>query len=191
MNIKSLSVAALLTTVAATTSFGQDTKKADHTIAITIPEVAILDLESSGSSNAITLAATAPTEAGNALDFSTAKNTDLWINYSSIIGSTSEATRVVTAAVTSGTIPSGVDVKVTAAADAAGGAGTVGTTAGEITLSATPTNVITGVGSCYTGNGPSKGHNLTYVMSLKSGSYGSLDFDKSGTVTVTYTLSDN
>ncbi|MDX1666209.1 MAG: hypothetical protein R3350_03220, partial [Saprospiraceae bacterium] len=169
-----------------------DTNTDAHTVQINIPEVALLDIEPGGSTS-ITLAPTAPTEAGEALDFSGANDNSLWLNYSSIVGSTTEPSRKVTAAITTGTVPSGMLVKVTAGADAGGGAGTVGTPAGELTLSSTAQDLITGVGSCYTGNGDGAGHNLTYALALDptAGSYANIDFDEATTLTITYTLTDN
>ncbi len=171
-------------------TFAQDTNVDAHDIVISIPEVALLDIEPSASTT-INLGATAPTEAGAPLVFS-ATNTDLWLNYSSIVGSTTEPSRKVTVKISSGTLPGGTVLKVQAAADAGNGAGTVGTPTGEITLTATDQDFITGVGSCYTGTPENNGHQLTYSLELDaSGNYSDLDFDDSSTVTITYTLSDN
>lgn len=185
-----LTFSILLTSVGFLT-FAQDSKIASHTVQIVIPEVALLDLETSGSSS-ITVTAVSPTEAGNPLDFTTATNSNLWINYSSIVGSSSDPSRTVSANITTGTIPGGVDLKVVAASDAGQGSGTVGTTASALTLSSSAQTLISGIGSAYTGNGTSKGHNLTYTLAAKSGDYANIDFDDSpASVTVTYTLSDN
>ena len=69
--------------------------------------------------------------------------------------------------------------------------GKLGTPTGELVLTTTPVEIISNIGSCYTENGPQKGHQLTYSLELTSGDdYGLLDFDASKTFTVTYTLSD-
>ena len=171
----------------------QDTDTDSHDITISVPEVAIVDIEPSASKD-ITLTPTAPTEAGDPLSFTTATNTTLWLNYSSIIGTTTEASRTISVAITSGTLPSGLDVTVQAAADAGTGDGTVGTPAGSaLTLSGTGQNIVTAIGSCYTETPENNGHNLTYSLALESGGdYADLDFDdNSSTITVTYTISDN
>jgi hypothetical protein len=160
-----------------------------HDITIQIPEVALLDIEPNGST--ITIGPAAPTEEGDPIDFTNATNNTLWMNYSSIIGSTTEPSRDVTVAITTGTLPGGMELKVLAAADAGGGAGTVGTPTAEVTLSTTTQNIVTGVGSCYTGTGTTNGHQLTYTLSLSAGNYADLDFDDATTLTVTYTLTDN
>ena len=167
----------------------QDTNSDSHTLTVDIPEVALLDIE---GGTAITLSPAAPTEAGLPIDFTSDTDNSLWLNYSSIIGSTTEPTRKVTAALT-GTLPTGANLKVAVAADAGSGAGNVGTEAGTVTFAALATNydIVTNVRSCYTGTGTSKGHQLTYSLTEDSGNYGALDFDTDYTVTITYTLSDN
>ena len=168
-----------------------DSKTDAHDVTITIPEVALLDIEPSGS-NTITLGPAVPTEAGDPLDFSSATDNTLWMNYSSIIGSTTEPTRDVTVQITNGTMPGGMTLKVLAAADAGNGAGNFGTPTAEVTLTTTAQNIVTGVGSCYTVSGINNGHQLTYTLSLTApANYGNLDFDDATTLTVTYTISDN
>ncbi len=190
-NIKVLAIA-LFGTFVTIGAMAQDTKVDNHDVTITIPEVALLDLEVATGSKNITLAATAPTEAGNAISFAGATNSTLWMNYSSIKRAVVDPSRKVTVAYT-GTVPAGTVLKVVAASDAGGGAGTVGTPAAVLNLSTTSQDFITGIGSAYTGTGASKGHNLTYTLDLAAaaGSYALLDAANSGTVTVTYTLSDN
>lgn len=175
-------------------SYGQtDTKTDNHTIGITIPEVALLDIELAASKN-ITMAFTAPSpsEAGNPIVAPT-DNTALWLNYSSIVTASGlDATRKVT--VYADVLIPGIDIKVTAGADAGAGAGTKGTPSSQLTLTAgvaTAQDIITGIGSCWTDTGASKGHQLTYSLGLTSAAtYSSLRAGTT-TVTVTYTLSDN
>ena len=169
----------------------QDDADDSHTVSISIPEVAILDLEAKGSS-VVSLSVEAPTEAGEAVDFSKAKNDDVWINYSSIVGK-SENTRDVTAKISANSVPDGMLLKVTAAKDAGNGDGTMGSSAGEITLSSSDQKVITGIGSSYTADGAGNGHNLQYSLELdpSKGSYAKIDFDQDVKLEITYTISNN
>lgn len=169
----------------------QDTNQNAHNVVIGVPAVALLDLEAA-SSTSINLGPTAPTEAGLPVSFNTV-DTSIWINYSSIIGSTTEPSRLVTAQITDGTVPAGTQLKVLAASASGSGDGTMGAPSAQVTLTSSAQNVITGIGSSYTGNGVNNGHNLSYSLNLiaSSGSYAQLDFDNSDTVTITYTLSDN
>ncbi len=179
----------LIGTIATQTSAQVDNVDV-HDVQIVIPEVALLDIEPAGSKDII-LTITEPSEEGDPLDFSTATNNTLYLNYSSIIGSTTESVRVVTAAITAGTMPGGMLLKVTAGADEGNGKGTVGATAGAVTLSGTAQNVVTGIGSCYTNSPEGNGHQLTYALEVDATNYGDLDFDDATTLTITYTLSDN
>lgn len=167
-------------------SFGQDNSSDVHTVAISIPEVALVDVEPAASKN-ISLAYTAPTEAG--LGITGATNSNLWLNYSSIKSTILNPTRTVSVKVDQ--VIAGANLKVTAAADVAAGNGTVGTPAGSaLTLSTTDQTLVSGIGSCYTGDGASKGHNLTYAIDL-TGTYADLDANNDATLVVTYTISNN
>lgn len=169
----------------------QDTNTDNHTVTISVPEVALVDIEPSATKN-ITLGFTAPTEAGNPLTPNTANST-LWLNYSSI-KSVADPTRNVSVSVNA--IIPGIDVHVTAAAATGSGGGTLGTPAAQLTLSATDQTIISGIGSAYTGNGANNGHNLTYALAAGSGPggvavYADLQATATTVATVTYTISDN
>lgn len=165
-----------------------DNNVATHTLIISIPEVALLDIEGGTS---VTLTAVAPTEAGNPLNLLGTTNNTLYLNYSSIIGAAPDNVRKVSVAVTNGTLPSGIDLKVTASAATGDGAGTKGSPGSQMTLSNTAQDLITGIGSCYTGDGSGKGHQLTYVLTENSANYANLNFSTTHSLTITYTLSDN
>jgi len=168
-----------------------DNATASHEVSIKIPEVAILDVEP--ANNSFALAPTKPDEAGLALDFSNAINSDLWLNYSSIVGATSDASRTIDVKVGEGAIPDGLLLKVTASADNGSGDGKMGApNALPITLSNTAQEIITGIGSCYTGSPENNGHQLTYALELDgaAGSYEKIDFDQSTTIKIVYTISE-
>lgn len=184
---------ALLLNGLAHSSFAQDSNTDSHDITISVPQVALLDIEPSAN-NSISIGPAAPTEAGAPIDYTNATDNSLWLNYSSIIGSTTEASRKVSVSITSGTIPGGMTLKLLAATDAGNGDGTVGTAAAAITLSSTAQDLITGIESCYTNTPENNGHQLTYTLEAgtAAGAYSDLDFDDaSAALTVTYTLSDN
>jgi hypothetical protein len=167
--------------------YAQDTRTDNHTVTVTVPEVALLDLE--GTPKNFTLLFVAPTEAGEPVT-APANNTTLWLNYSSIVAAAGETSRTVSVQITTGTVPSGATLTVTPQAPT-GGAGTLGTQSGALTLSGTAQNIVTAIGSCYTGTGVNFGHNLHYGLAVTSaGTYGDLKHDASTTLTVTYTLSD-
>lgn len=181
----------LITGMVSMSSFGQDDNTAIQNVMISVPEVALLDLESA-SGTTIQLSPEAPQEAGMAVDFSDQTNTGIWINYSSIVNSRTEPGRNITVQITSGSVPQGMVLNVAAGQDAGLGDGRMGKSTGSIQLTNKAQNIITGVGSAYTGNGVAKGHQLTYALSLDNvkGAYASLDFNQSNTVAITYTLTD-
>ena len=169
----------------------QDDNDDVHNVIIQLPEVALLDLEAA-SGTSITLAPKAPNEAGQALDFSGETNSDIWINYSSIVGSKKEPSRDIMVQITAGSVPEGLQLIVSAGEDAGMGDGKMGKPLAPVVLDKISQKIITGVGSSYTGNGVAKGHQLTYSLTLdeKKGSYAKLDFDNSNTLAITYTLTD-
>jgi hypothetical protein len=191
MKIQKLIFAAVLVVTTSTSMFAQDTEKDTHTLTIEIPEVALLDIESNNS-NAITLNATVPTEAGEKVEFNQT-NSDLWLNYSSIVGKNSS--RQVTVQITDGDVPSGIDLTVVAKKYEGNGEGTIGEVVEKaIILNDKKANdIINGIGSAYTGNGATNGHNLTYkiAQSDDKDAYANLNFEESTTLTITYTLTDN
>lgn len=170
-------------------AYAQDTKTDNHTIQVTIPEVALLDIETDATKN-FSVLFTAPSDAGEAIT-NPSNNTDLWLNWSSIVtdGAGTDPSRAIKVKINA-TIP-GLDIKVSPGAIASAGQGTKGTIVGSpVTLSTSDQDLVTAIGSCYTGNGTSSGSNLTYSFTPIAANYG--DLKKSiTTVTVTYTLTDN
>lgn len=169
----------------------QDTNTDNHTITISVPEVALVDIEPAATKN-ITLGFTAPTEAGNPVVANAANNT-LWLNYSSI-KSVADPTRNVSVRLNA--LVPGIDIRVTAAAATGAGGGTLGVPAAQLVLSAADQTLISGIGSAYTGNGANNGHNLTYSLAPGSGPggvavYADLQATATTVATVTYTISDN
>ena len=189
MNLTKLFFAAVIV-LSANASFAQDSKVANHLVTITIPEIALLDLEA--PSTAITLAGTAPTEAGLPMTFgAAATNSDIYMNYSSIVKGA--LLRNVTVAITNGTVPTGLKLTVLASA-AAGGVGTLGAASTELTLTGVAQSIVSGIGSAYTEDGATKGRKLTYQLGYAvdaATNYGALRFvDIAAPLTITYTLSD-
>jgi hypothetical protein len=170
--------------------FAQDGIDDSHTVAISIPQVALVDIASTGTSNNLTLGFTAPTEAGNPLGDPT-NDTSLWLNYSSI---KSAAGITNTVSVKLDTALPGVDINVSAATDAGDGDGALGTPAGTVTLTNMDQPIVNGIGSSYTGDGSTAGHNLTYSVdgaTTGTANYADLIAATGTIVMVTYTITAN
>jgi hypothetical protein len=169
--------------------FGQDSPLSSHDASLTIPNITLLSVQGSTGGTAITFTPPTVTVAGSSLAYTSAvTGPDLWLNYTSII-SLDGALRKITVAIDV-PIP-GVDITVsTAVATLLNSDGTLGTpVVGSITLGTTAANLITGIGSSYTGTGSDNGHQLTYNVSPTADSFELLRA-KTSTVSVTYTLTD-
>lgn len=89
----------------------------------------------------------------------------IWINYSSIVAWNTSNTICVS--LSSGDLPAEVVIKLNVGPDLGAGSGKVGHSVGQVTLTNYPQAIITGIGSCYTGQGTNKGHLLTFSWSLR------------------------
>ncbi|VAW22727.1 hypothetical protein MNBD_BACTEROID01-99, partial [hydrothermal vent metagenome] len=116
-------------------------------------------------------------------------NSSVWVNYSSVVAA--QASRNVTVQITNGSVPTGLTLTVAADVDAGAGNGTAGSSAGTVTLSSTAQTLISGVKSCWTGNGSGSGHNLTYALNLTSADNYSDLANADTDITITYTLTDD
>lgn len=183
---KKILVAALLGVVSVSAN-AQDDNTDAHNIVVSIPEVALLDLEASAGTS-IELGLDAPLEAGEMVSFPSQDNS-IWLNYSSIVGSTTEPSRNVTVQISSGSVPSGTFIEVEAAADAGNGDGTMGAPSSALTLSTAPQKIINNIGGSYSGTGVGNGHQLLHYLEITN--YSLLDFEDANTLTIVYTLTDD
>ena len=161
-----------------------------HKINLQIPEVALINVY---SNSAISLGNSSVIEAGKPLSFEDSNN-NVWINYSSIVGSKSNASRDISIRISEGTIPAGVKLFVKVDKDMGAGAGKMGkpiSTTQELTEN--PLTIITDIGSAYTGAGANKGNNVQYSLKLSDepNAYASLDSGQSSTLVINYNLTDN
>jgi hypothetical protein len=154
---------------------------ASHDIVLDVQEIAVIGLNDASS---ITLSTANTIEAG--ADPSTANDdTDAskLLRYTSVVqGGT---TRVITVALGATGVPAGTQLAVEATNMP--GAANVGSPTGEVVLSSTAANLITGIGSTATGTG-ANGVELTYRYRITDVS--ALTTDGDATVTVVYTLTD-
>lgn len=190
MNFKKITLLTSLSiSVIAFMSNAQDTQTDNHQITVVVPSVALLDLETSVSKNfSATFVQTTPFEAGDKITIPAA-NSDIWLNYSSILAATGLGSTSRRVDVKASSLVGGVTISVVAAA-ATTGFGTKGTPTSAVTLTTADQPIINSIGSAYTVSGPSNGHRLTYSFSALDANYAAL---KAGStvVTVTYTLADN
>lgn len=159
-----------------------DTHEASHNVKITVPTVALIDIEGGST---ISFELTRPTEAGSGFVAPDPNNT-LWLNMTSVV--TQGTTRAISVGLSEELSPA-LSLKVTAANKTGAGHGTFGT-AGNTIIETAEKPLITGIGSGYTGNGANHGYNLTYDLIINADKYKDLYAVTDQTVVVTYTLTD-
>lgn len=175
-----LSLAVVLVFGLGSVALAQDTDTATQTVTITVDEI----VEIAVTPDTLTLTISTAT-AGAPPDDDTDDST--YAQYTSVVSE--GETRTIDAAITAGTIPTGLELKLEAATPT-GGEGTVGSGVADgvtFTGSTGGGSIIENIGSCATGTGTNVGAQLTYTLSVAD--FASL---VAGTtdVTVTFTLTD-
>jgi len=167
-------------------SFAQS--KAEHEINVSIPEVALIALQSEGE-DAINFLVTAPDIAGQQVKLSKSEQPEIWINYTSLVRANQK--RKITATV-QGDIPPGFEIILKTSGGTGNGKGQLGNPLDKVTLSNVPADVITGIGTCYTGQGTQNGYLLNYSLELINGGnlYNKIRQTESS-LQIIYTLTDD
>lgn len=181
---------AFLAVLGLNTAMAQENNDDTHDLTIVIPEVALLDIESSTSKN-FTMEFTAPTEAGLPIVQPTI-NSSIWLNVSSIV--LPSETRIVTAKLsqnlTNGAILSVFNMMFPMGSVGNPGFGMMIPQPNGLSTADSP--IISNVTSGYTGDGVGSGFQLFYTAAVSPSPNGySLLKASNETVTVTFTLSDN
>jgi hypothetical protein len=171
-------------------------KKANHNISVSIPDVALIGIAGpEGTGSAINLIPDISNlEAGEKVDFGTANNNSLWLNYTSLTGKQGNGnaqgkTRKIKVELEDN-LPNGMDLFLEVG-PANSGSGQTGEAKQEkITLKKGPSAVIENIGSCYTENGEGKGHRLTYSLGVKDNQFDKV-MAEVFSVQVVYTITEN
>lgn len=161
---------------------------AEHDLKIKVSEVALLALHEGGNQS-ISFEASSPNSAGQKVYLAKKNSPEIWLNYSSIVKSNQK--RKVTATVI-GEIPSGIVLKVLASESVGGGKGKLGEPVHWASLSNSAVDVISNIGSCYTGKGMQNGHLLSYDIELddEENMYSQLAQSETS-LQIIYTLTDD
>jgi hypothetical protein len=163
-----------------------------HQVSIGISTHAFVDIESTTGSSAIILSPSAPTEAGLGLSFTNISNSDLWLNYSSIVSSNGSKNSI--SAKIEGNLPTGVSIELFVGDCVENGDGNVGQRKGggnPVELTDSEQEIIHNIESGYTGNGSGSGHNLTYTLKADN----NVDYEDivadSEDIEIVYTITEN
>lgn len=155
-------------------------------ISVNIPDVGLIAVASE-TGNTITLALEAPEEAGLPFTGTSASDSSLWLNYSSVVGR-SKPKKDVYVKISGGSVPSGFALFVRAQPNNGNGNGNVGTSVGELQLSSSDQKIVDHIRTGYTGKGNGKGHRLVYRLEVNDVSL--LDADADANIEITYTITD-
>ena len=159
---------------------GQVSNTTSMPVMVRIPSFSLVDF--AGSEKRIFLSA------GTGVEQIITPNTHdkTWLNYSSIVDGNS--TNVISVNLSYKNLPAEISIKLFVGEHAGTGAGKLGKPIGPILLTSYPQDIIVDIGSCYTGRGIHKGHQLTYSWEWLS----PYDIDQSTIenieIAVTYTI---
>jgi len=162
-------------------------KETSHKTHLVIPEVAMLALQHEANSN-IEFDGNVSNIAGSYIELSSAAQSSVWLNYSSVVSSNQK--RKITATVL-GNIPNGISIKVKTQGASNRGVGELGTGNGMVLLSNSPADIISGIGSCYTGKGIRNGQSLNYEVKIDNDLFYQNEIINDITLSVVYTLTDD
>ncbi len=156
-------------------------------VGISVPEVALLDIEYRVNSS-LEFEVLPSAEAGSAPIVQQTNSEELWINYSSAITNYGQR-RSIEAQVAGGVLPEGIALYVEASAYLGTGKGEVGVSAGRTLVGYEPHPIITGIGSCFTGDGINNGHSLAFSLDISN--MQKVTAMEPSEFTILYTITDN
>ncbi len=164
----------------------QDNNTTEMSVNVSVPTIALINFVVEGSHMVTyTHSYSEDTQVEQILSPTTGDKT--WLNYSSVVND--GLSNYITAHISSGSLPADVTLDVYVSSDVGSGAGSMGTSLGKITLTTYPKNIIVNIGSCYTGMGLRKGHQLTYAWENPDSYNYDLKYDNGEVIAVTYTIS--
>lgn len=159
-----------------------------HSVSLHVPSVAVVDVEGPGGTNSVTLSPSFSGEAGEALDFSSARDNRLWLNYTSVLGTGVNRRDITASMSSSNALPRGMSLRLRVTDPT--GTGDVGDAINRtIRLQTSERNVVRQIRNGYTGNGVGNGCQLTYFVRFNNRQFRRLT-EMNTAITVTYTMVD-
>lgn len=153
---------------------------------IRLPQVALVDIEPAVD-NSINFTFSPATESGDPPQAKMTAGNNLWINYSSSLIS-NQNSRSIIAEISSGTSPEGIALYIEASNYSGLGNGQFGQSAGKVEITNQPTQIITNIGNCFTGDGINNGHQI--MISLEVIDYSKIVSSDEINIMVLYTITD-
>jgi hypothetical protein len=170
------------------TAFGlADRHTNTHSVGITVNEIAELGVFGINGSKITIVVKKKENEGDLPEAYLTNKNSG-YLRYTSIIKKNEY--RRITGAITNGTVPEGVALKVTPITAEGNKKGAVGSAVtGKVTLSGEPEEIVTGIGSGWTGTGQDDGVQLEYSVTIVNPDL--IKASSFNTISVDYVLTEN
>lgn len=168
----------------------QDSPESEHdvNVSFTVPKTNIIDI-ASVNGNDITFSPVEISSIANGTNF-TLTNNELWLNYTVIKASEFEHKRI-NVSTSATNFPVGMTLKLKVDPDEGQGKGEMGTPVfgyTDLVPEAGPVELISNIGSCYTGNGSNRGHNLHFKLEYDNTYYDELHTDFNTIIVLTYTI---
>lgn len=173
-------------------TYAQDELESKHDINVSfsVPQTNLIDIASLNG-NTIVFSPVDIDAVASGLNFSLTNN-DLWLNYT-VVKSNASSPKRINVSVVATNFPLGMSLKLKIDADIGLGNGDMGTPiAGfsDLIPSAESIEIISNIGSCFTGNGPNKGHNLHFKLDYDNTYYDELYTNFNTIIILTYTITD-
>ena len=170
----------------------QDHMETEHNVNVSfnVPKTNIIDIASLNG-NDITFNPTDIDAVGNGMDFSLVNN-ELWLNYT-VVKSNAYSLKHINVSVTASNFPNGMSLKVKIDPDANLGKGDIGTPVvgfTDLIPDAGSIELISDIGSCFTGNGINRGHNMHFKLDYDNTYYDELHTNFDTIIILTYTITD-
>lgn len=154
---------------------------------LSLPEITLVDIEP-GFANSINFTISPSSRGGESAIIQKTTNETLWINYTCALPDGPNS-RSINAEISQGTLPQGVALFLEASPYSGTGDGNLGIADGKIELSSQPKPIISGIGNCYTGDGISNGHQLSFSIEISD--YSQIYAVDNAYFLVLYTITDN
>ncbi len=173
-------------------SYAQDQMESAHDVNVSfnVPKTNIIDIASLNG-NDIIFSPIDIDAVSTGMDFSLVNN-ELWLNYT-VVKSDAFSPKKINVSATATNFPQGMSLKLKIDPDAQQGKGEIGTPVfgfQNLIPDASPIEIISNIGSCFTGNGSNKGHNLHFKLDYDNTYYDELTTNFNTIIILTYTITD-
>jgi len=182
--LRSLSLALVVSLLAGRTCEALATSSTSHNLTLTVNAIILLRVNGA----APTLTVVAPATAGDAPPSVDNSASPCQLQYTSTVTVPATPARRITAAWgAADSAPAGCSLKLRVTG-ISGGEGSTGSPGPEITVSSSAQDIVTAIGSCYTGTGSGNGANYYYTLSVDNPA--NLVGGETRTVRLTFTFTD-